>query len=81
MEFRHLNSDGDWITNLITVDCNARVPFFIPDPIVVEIGDNQFRVFKFWKRVDGRITSSMTVLSHCRLEAVYDEISYPNLKK
>lgn len=53
------------------------MPFFIPDPSLVVLGDNHFKVFKFWKRVNGRITSSMTVLSSCELEAVYDEISYP----
>lgn len=65
--FRYLDESGQYREAIEHAEQNQRlVPFHIHE--TAESG----RVFRYWRLVSGNITSSLTIMSDCVFEGVYD---------
>ena len=77
MKFRYFDENGEIEETSVMVEENKKIPYFhTHDTIAVGDGSNRM-VFRYWKLASGNLSSSLTVMSDCVFEAIYDEIQEP----
>lgn len=70
--FKYLDENGVYTEAKEQVVENQRlVPFHIHQTVDKE--EKQY-VFRYWKLTSGNVTSSLTIMSDCTFDAVYDEM-------
>jgi len=74
--FNHMDDHGEKQSSPAIVQENQKlVPFHIGQTVTTPDGTYKFR---YWKLVSGNLTSSLTVLSDCVFDAIYEKvIPYP----
>ena len=79
VQFRYMDTSGTYrVAKEDVVENQTLVPFHIHQKVVKADGEY---VFRYWKLVSGNINSSLTIMSDCVFDAVYDKVAqFPNGK-